>query len=216
MIKYKVPFYSNTPDNTHCYQAALRMVLKYFLPDKEYSWEELEKFTAKKEGLWTWPTQAHMNLIKMGFDVIDMDDFDSKKFVREGGKYLIEKYGEEVGKKQIIRSDMKQEIKLMKEYETFKKHTMKLPGFEDIKIALRKGYIVICNVNMYALNDKSGYAGHFVVVYGNDDENFYLHDPGLPPSKNRKVSYKQFQKAWDYPDKNARNLTAFKLPTSLQ
>lgn len=210
MVSYKVPFYSNTPDNTHCYQAALRMVLKYFLPDREYSWKELEKFTAKKEGLWTWPTQAHMNLINLGFDVIDMDDFDNKRFVKEGGKYLIEKFGEEVGGKQIARSDIEQERRLMKEYEKYKKHKIQFPEFEDIKHVLDEKYLIICNVNMYTLHGKPGYAGHFVVIYGYDENLLYLHDPGLPPTESMKVSYNEFQKAWDYPDKNARNITAFK------
>ena len=51
-----VPFYTNTSDDTHCYQAGLKMILKYFIPDKDFSWEELDKFTAKVEDLWTWPT----------------------------------------------------------------------------------------------------------------------------------------------------------------
>jgi hypothetical protein len=210
MINKNVPFYSNTPDDTHCYQASLRMVLKYFLPEKDYSWKKLDEFTAKKEGLWTWPTQAHMNLIKMGFDVIDMDYFDNQRFAREGGKYLIEKFGEEVGKKQIERSDLDQEVRLMKEYETFQKHQMKLPTFETVKKALDDGYLVICNVNSYALDNETGYSGHFVVVYGYDDGNLYLHDPGLPGKEARKISFDQFLKAWDYPDKNARNMTGFK------
>lgn len=85
----KVPFYSNTPDDTHCYQAALKMVLKFFLPNKDYSWQELEKLTAKEEGLWTWPTQGLMSLYKMGFKIIDIEDFDIQEFIKVR-KWLIE------------------------------------------------------------------------------------------------------------------------------
>lgn len=208
----QVPFYSNTPDDTHCYQAALKMVLKYFLPDKDYSWKDLEKFTAKKEGLWTWPTQSFMNLINLGFDVIDIDDMDNKKFIEEGGQYLINKYGKEVGEKQIERSDIKQEIRLMKKYEKYGKHKIQMPTFKMLEELLDQGYLVVCNINAYKLNDKPGYAGHFVVTYGYRSKNLHLHDPGLPAMENRIVSYEQFKKAWDYPNENARNLMAFRLP----
>lgn len=181
------------------------------MPDTQYSWEELDRFTAKKEGLWTWPTQAHINLLKLGFDVIDMDDLDNERFIKEGGSYLIEKYGEEVGRKQIERSDIEQERKLMKEYEHYNKHIRQLPSIALIAETLDKGFLAICNINAYVLNKKPGYAGHFVVIYGYDDTHLYLHDPGLPAKEGRKVTYEEFLKAWEYPHKNARNLTAFKL-----
>ena len=40
----KIPFYPN-PDNTHCFQAVIKMILKYYFPKEEYSWKELEKLT---------------------------------------------------------------------------------------------------------------------------------------------------------------------------
>lgn len=45
MIIQNVPFYSNTPDDTHCFQAVLKMVLKYFQPEKYYSFEQLDKLS---------------------------------------------------------------------------------------------------------------------------------------------------------------------------
>ena len=181
-----------------------------FLTDKEYSWEELEEFSAKKEGLSTWPTQSYMNLIKMGFEVVDIDEFDNKEFIKEGGRYLIKKYGEDVAQWQIKMSDLDQERKLMKEYETYNKHQFKLPNLEDVKKALDEGFLVMCTVNSEVLNNEPGYTGHIVLIYGYDDQNLYLHDPGLPPLESRKISYKEFRKAWESPDEGARNMAAFK------
>jgi|SRR5579884_649798 len=210
MTNKNVPFYPNTEDDTHCYQAALKMLLKYFLPEKEYSWEELEKFSAKKEGLSTWPTQAYMNLLKMGFEIIDMDEFDNQRFIKLGESYLIEKFGEEVARWQVQMSDLAQERRLMEEYETYHKHQFKLPEIEDIKKSLDQGFLVMCTVNSEVLNHKSGYIGHIVLIYGYDDKNLYLHDPGLPPIEARKVSYEEFRKAWESPNEGARNMAAFK------
>src|SRR5689334_14996156 len=109
-----VPFYENT-DDTHCYQAVLRMVLKYYWPDKDFTWEELEKITAKAEGLWTWPTAGMLWLHDNGFEVHDVETFDYAKFIEKSGDYLIELVGERVGKEQIAHSNLDQEVQYAKQ-----------------------------------------------------------------------------------------------------
>ena len=104
-----VPFYGNTPDDTHCFQAAFRMIFKYFLPDREFSWEELEKMSAKVEGLGTWPSAMLIQAQKMGFDVITVEGFDAKAFIEEGANYLRQAFGEETGAWQVTNSDIPQE-----------------------------------------------------------------------------------------------------------
>jgi hypothetical protein len=210
VIKFKTPFYANTPDNTHCFQASIRMILKYFLPDKDFTWDELDRLTAKKEGLWTWPMQGLINLKKMGFDVIDLEDFDYLRLSEEGEDYLQEIYGKESASIQVKNSDMEQERRLAGEFlKEFGKKD-KLPALTDIKKYLEKGYLVCCNVNAKVFVDKVGYEGHFVVVTGFDKGNFYINDPGLPPIENAIVPFKKFEKAWAYPDQKAKNVMAFK------
>lgn len=215
MVVYDVPFYANTSDDTHCYQAALRSVLKYFLPGEEYTWEELERMTAKREGLWTWPTQGLLTLQKKGFDVVDISPFDIRAFIQSGGEYLLQEYGKEVADEQVKHSDIPQEQSLYQEFLQSNTYEKRLPAVDDIKAFLDKGYLVICNVNSMALNGKSGYVGHFVVVIGYDGERLYLHDPGLPPHENRKVSYEQFIKAWEYPNEKAKNVVAIRYEGSI-
>lgn len=84
------------------------------MPKRDYSFRELDKLTAKVKGLWTWPTQGLINLYKTGFSIIDIDDFDIEEFVKNGGKYLTKKYGKEVGKAQIINSNIEQEKNFIK------------------------------------------------------------------------------------------------------
>ena len=206
-----VPFYANTPDGTHCLQAALRSVLKYYTPEKEYTWEELEKMTAKKEGLWTWGFQAAISMKQLGFDVDMREDFDYEKFIEKGEVYLKEKFGEEVAGEQIKHSDIVQEKKLTNEYiKLFGVKNGQLPTFEELKKLIDKGYLVVANVNSRKLNAKPGYVGHFVVVYHYDENNLYLHDPGLPPQEARTVTNETFVKAWEFPDEKARSLIAFR------
>lgn len=92
-----IPFYANTKDDTHCYQAAFRSVLKYFYSSKQFTWKQLDLLTGKKKGLWTWPMVGLMNLKEMGLEVISINIFDYQQFADHGGSYLLKLYGEEKG-----------------------------------------------------------------------------------------------------------------------
>jgi hypothetical protein len=210
MFRYKVPFYANTSDNTHCYQAALRSVLKYFLQDKEFSWRKLDKLTAKLEGMWSWQMQGLINLKKMGFEVLNFEDFDYEKFIKDGKKYLTERFGDEIADTAEKFSDLAQERRISKDFIKLFGKNFNLPDIDDIKKLLKRGYLVVCNLNQAILNGKKGWNGHFVMIFGYDDKNFYLHDPGFPPRKDRKVAFNKFLSAWAYPDKRSKNLIALK------
>lgn len=210
-LNKKVPFYSNTNDDTHCFQAALRMILKYFQPDKEYSWEELDKISAKVKDLWTWPIATILWLQENGFKVIDMEIFDWDEFADGGRAYLIEFYGKEGAEREEKHSNIDQEIKLAKELTRKFKAIKKIPSVGDIKKVLKEGFLPICLVNSRKLNKKEGYTGHLVVVKGFNNEKLIIHDPGLPPIENRIVSNQLFENAWAYPSDKAKNLIAIRL-----
>jgi len=210
-MKLRIPFYSNTSDNTHCFQASLKMILKYFLPGHIFSWEKLEKMSAKKEGLWTWPTATILVLKKMGFDLVVMEDFDYERFGNEGEYYLLEKYGRQAGRAQIEHSDILQEIKLAKQLIKALKPINRVPSFDDIRYLMQQGYLIGCNINSRILNNKAGYVGHFLVITGIGNNKIIVHDPGLPPHQNRVIPKNIFEKAWGYPSHHNKNLIGFKL-----
>ncbi len=206
---WKVPFFAN-PDDTHCFQASIRMVLKYFNPNVNYDWDALDKLTGKKEGLWTWPLYAMIQLEEDGFDVINIEDFDYDRFSKEGEPYVMERFGQEVGAAQIENSDIAYE---MKNAELFLKQCHfepRMPDLQDIKNLLETSYLLICNVNSFVLNDIHGYSGHFVVVYDINNKYLTIHDPGLPPHESRRVTHDKFIKSWAYPSEKEKNIMAIR------
>jgi hypothetical protein len=212
MKSYKeIPFYSNTPDDLHCFQAALKMILKYFWPNKYYTWGELDKMTAKIEELWTWPTAGLIWLKEKGLGVKVIDNFDDEKFIQLGEQYLIEEYGEEVSNEQIKHSDINQEIKLTKKFVKMIEKERKIPEIDDIKKLMLDDYIVVVNINSRTLNQRSGYAGHFIIIKGFNEKGFIVNDPGLPGRENFKVDFEFFEKTWAYPNEKAKSIMAFKL-----
>jgi hypothetical protein len=205
-----LPFFEN-PDNTHCFQAVLRMTLKHYLPDQDFTWRELEEITAKVQGLWTWPMTGELWLHDQGFELKIAEPFDYQKFVKEGPAYLVELFGEEVGNEQIKHSNIAQEIQYAKRLIEKGLTENRIPTIPEIMRLLDEGYLIICNVNSRRLNNKGGYAGHFVLLTSYENEGLILHDPGPPGYADRRVSTADFEQAWTDPNERAKNYIAMKL-----
>ena len=206
-----VPFFPNTVDDTHCWQASLKMVLKYFQKDKEYSWEELDKITSKKKDLWTWPTAGMLWLAKDGFDIKIIEAFNYQRLSEEGKDYIYSEFGEEVGKAQEEHAEIAQGVDLAKQLISKSLWTNEIPELKDIRDLLKKGYLIICNVNTAKINKEDGYVGHFVVLKGFDDNNLIFHDPGLPPHEEKIINNELFEASWAFPNVKAKNIKAIRL-----
>lgn len=205
-----LPFYGN-PDESHCFQAVVRMLLKHWFPEDEYTWEELEVMTGKKPGMWTWPMRGLVELRKRGIDVVNWREFDYHAFVGSGAEYLREVYGEDKVKIQLEHCDLDYEIQNARELLDEIPTKQGLPNLTDIKQLIEDGYLVVCNLNLKRLNQQAGYTGHFVLIYDISEIELFMHDPGPPHRARRAVSYDQFLAAWQYPDETQRNLMAFRM-----
>lgn len=206
-MQRKVSFYAN-PDKTHCYQAGIKMILKHFYLEREYDWDELDKITAKVEGLWTWPMAGMVWLQDNGFELKNVEDFDYERFINEGEDYLIELFGEAVVRKQVAHSDIQQERQFARQLLDNVDTDVRIPEQQEIKDLLDEGYLIACNVNSRVLNGQNGYSGHFVLLIGYDADGFILHNSGPPPREGQRVSFELFEKAWAYPNDSVKNYFA--------
>jgi len=163
MITQNVPFYGNTPDNTHCFQASLRMVLEYFQPEKVWTWEELEKLTNKKPDMWTWPMVGLMNVQKFGYEVIAVDNFDYQQFVDKGLQYIEDSFGKDVAQMQDKHTDIHQAVDESKAYISSNIHITRPATLDDIRHYLNNGYLVMADVNLKKLNGEPGIDNHMLV-----------------------------------------------------
>lgn len=209
MKTIKLNFYSNTKDDTHCFQAGLKMVAKYFWPNEVYSWRKLDGITQKPKDMWTWPMAGVMWFAKRGLDVVVIEPFDYLEFAKQGSTYLIKKYGN-MGEEQIKHSDITQARKLAKEYVTKIKLEKRSATLKDLSNLFDNGYVICCNLNSRILNREQGYVGHFVVIKGVGRSKVLVNDPGLPPRKDRLVDLDSFDAAWGFPDGSSQSIIAFK------
>lgn len=207
----KVPFYSNTPNDTHCFQASLRSVLKYFEPSRDFTWDELDRITNKPKDMWTWPMAGLSWLAEHGYSVIDIEPFDYGRFINEGREYMETLWGKDVVIEQAKHSDISLAQTDSKKFVETVTVQNKIPSQTDIQEFLNQGCLVICMLNASKLNQKRDFVGHSVLVIGHDQNGFTIHDPGLPALENRHVPYPLFEEAWGDPNDSAKNLAAIKL-----
>jgi hypothetical protein len=192
------------------------MVLAYYMPRRKFSWEQLDRITAHTSR-YTWPTAGLLYCASIGFAVTLIEALDYTAFSEEGYAYLLRHAGKEVADSQLKNSAIAQEMAYAKQLRgTSIEVQMRIPGQRDVRSRLASGALVICNVNSRMLNGRTGYAGHFVVIKGSEEAGIWLHDPGLPPVKDRCVEWEQFERAWAYPGVKARNVISLSLPEALR
>lgn len=209
-MNYEVLFVSNTEDDMHCMQAAYLMILKYFKPELELSWEDWSKVTGYEDGKATWASASLLWFKDHGFDVMHISLFDYDDFIKNGPEYLLRAFGPEAGGWQVENSNIKIELTRAKQLINNGLIKQAEPKTKDIKKFLDDGYLVRVLVNARKLAGKEGYFGHAVAVIGYDENGFIIHDPGLPPLPNRHLKFADFEAAWADPNKEAKELDAIR------
>ncbi len=211
-----VPFYANTEDNTHCFQAVLCMVLRYFEPSSEFCFDDLDQISGKEFGKWTWPMCGLQWLHDRGYEVKSVEIFNYVEFAEQGVEYIKKLYGPEVAHVQEIHSSFEKEQLRARSFATSGLWENRLPTIADVRRFVDEGYLQMINVNAQTLDEIEGYSGHTVLVVGYDDQQVILHDPGLPSRPFRRVATRLFERAWAYPDTLACNTVLIRPGTKMK
>lgn len=209
MQSKKVPFFPNTQDNTHCLQAVVASILRYYDPNANVDFAYLDKLTDKSPDKWTWTYRLLCNLAQMGYDVLEIEDFDHQQFIKNPDAYLIEKLGVQAGQASIDNSNLKQEVINARDFVQKVKYENRPATLDNIAEYLQRGYLIGCHVNSRKLRGRTGYYGHFILVYGYDieDQTLTIHDPGIYTNLEQlyfeaeQMPLEQFLQGWsEYPN----------------
>jgi len=185
-MKLKVPFYKAKKD-VDCGPLALKMVLEYF--GEKYSIDELSKLEKRLDAGTVWSAGIARAAKKLGFDVkiISTSNFD----LEEDDIEYYKKYANNKGK--IILKELIEELKGLGV-----KIQEKDMSLNELLIFVSKDSIPIVLINWYVLTGKEGFNGHFLPITGYDEENIYVHNPGLASAMPYLAIKKDlFTKAWE-------------------
>jgi len=188
------------------------MVLKYYFPKKNYSFSKLDKISAHVKGKWTWQGASLLAFAKMGFEVVNIENLDYKKFAKDGDVYLKSIWSKEVFDTQDEFSNLKQEQRIARKLVAQKNITLlnKEASLDLIEFYIKKGFIVLVSINPCVLERKNCYWSHIGIVTGINKKTVTFHDPGLPGYLNRQVDKKLFEKSMTKPWKEDMNIIALK------
>lgn len=182
-------FYQNLADDNHCLQASLMIVLNTL--GREVSWEEVNRITEYKDGLYSWTSPATLVLAERVPGTRLISGMDYKQFAERGEEYFKEHNARTPEwfelQKQHASPGFKKEQKaaqMLVQKNLVEQRTITKEDIEN----LLQNQLLIAVVDAGKLAQETRSAGHFVVIYGQDKEHFILHDPGLPPQKARKVN----------------------------
>lgn len=196
----QVPFYPNhSQDGNRCMLACYGSMLEYYT-GKKYSWDELKKYTGfNKKPVWS--LQALIKTVNLGITVRMMDPFDYRAFYKQGNAYFKQFLTPEEYEWQMKNAEplQKSEIPELLEKIDYQNRSASLKDIDDL---LRHDMLVMTGLNSRILNDKAGFASHFVLIIEDAGNEYILHDPGLPAFAYRKVPKQKLLKAMGGPKHN--------------
>jgi len=208
MKQLNKPVFHANKDKSHCAQACIKSIFSITNPDEEFSWKKLEELTDYIEGHGAWAYKELLTLSEYGLEVEYITNFNIQRFINEGFSYIEDEFGKEVADYERTQPHDYNKVKQQMQQSLDKGLVKQREGrVEDIKSYIDDGWYVMLLLNSKALNNKEGYTGHRVLVYGYDNDELLMHDPG-PNDKNetegRKVNWELLDKAWG----NAKEMVA--------
>jgi hypothetical protein len=206
----QVPFVSNTPDDSHCLQAAYMGIAKYFDSDFSIPMDEWSQLTGYEEGLGTWANAGLVWFKEQGYDVKHIELYDYQAFMADPKGYMVAYNGVEAGTWGYEHTNVPAEIERMKNILSTDIIEQRIPTIDDIKKYLDEGYVLRATINSQKLNGEDTYVGHAVIITNYNDTYLTIHDPGLPGIPNRQVTYDEFEAAWADPTPRVKELDAIR------
>jgi hypothetical protein len=203
-------FVPNARDNTHCFQSSFRMAVSA-LSGEEIDEPEAEDLTDWVRGRPTWPYVGMLALADHGFEIESTEYMDVAHFARQPEVALADMIDDESVLQQVIESaDLRHESEAAARCVAHPDITQRrgVPVIGDIRDAIARGGVVICNVNARALDEAEGYAGHFVLVSDLHGDDLVVQNPGLPPHQDQVVKPAAFERGWYYPNRKLGNMIA--------
>lgn len=206
----KIPFCPNDKTDNHCMQACMRMILKYYYPDKSISIRKLNKLLkiGSRKG-YLFPDMATVVLSNLGVNAKYYTTSDDKDWYKRGKGYLLENYPKQIAEDIWEKTDFRISKPFFKRALREKRYIKRKLSLKDLKNFLKKGCLISPAININVLENKPGYAGHAIIITDIDKKFVTFHDPGLPPVPNSKIKIKDFVKSWQSPGTDNTVIVAF-------
>lgn len=193
----------------HCMLAAYRSIFDFF-EGKKLTWNELEDLTGFENTRAAWTIQALTTLAKGSYDITMVEPFDYAQYLTEGERYLASLMTPEKLEWMLKNSNILEIGQYIPDFLATVDYACRRATDKDISKMLADGRLVFVTLDARTLNNEEGYSDHAVLVIGEDETDFIVHDPGLPPIPYRHISKSKLYQAMGG-DNATGEVTGFKL-----
>ena len=205
----RVPFYANDESNMRCMVAVYQSIVDYFL-HKKLSRSEADKLVGFKHGRAAWSLEALTKLTRLGFDIKMIEAFDYRQYFESGEEYLSHYFPPDQLQWVLSHTNLLDIKPYIVEFLDTVHWVKKSPDLNDIDAMLSEKRLVIVTLNGRALHGLDGYSTHAVLITGRGNDEYILHDPGLPPVPDSHILRNHLWEAMGGAD-NTVEVTGFKL-----
>jgi len=161
-----IPYFQQS-ESGNCVQTNMKMVLKYFHQDKDFSFEYLDNITGRTEGKWTWPAQALKPLVDNCLDTYFCSITPYENITPD---FLTIHYGEADGNKMIQQTNWDVLPDAIDYLLASGRYEHKNTTFEELENEFMKGSVIIVTLRF-----------HQVTITGINETHVLVHDPASRP-----------------------------------
>merc|ERR1712241_712450 len=130
----------------------MRMVLKFFYPDREYSYEKLDHICGRTEGKWTWSSQVAVALANEGLHARLYSTGPWQQILHGGKQFIKKHYGHEVAETFEEYTDFDSLYRSIRDIVRMRCFEQRRLPFSEIKEALQRGEPILFAVDYSKLN----------------------------------------------------------------
>lgn len=203
-------FVENDPDNLHCAQASLMMLVSC-LTGRSMSMQEAEVATGFKPGRETWPYAMLAWLASQGFEVEHVDDLDALRLAQDPREELRRsgldertiEYFESI-------SDFEFEAdRIQAARRGGVKFVTALPSVAELPARIDAGWLALLSLNARTLDSGAveEFDGHMVFCAKADAACATIQDPGPPARRDLAVPLPRLERALRSPVDSAGTIT---------
>ncbi|MBW2995235.1 hypothetical protein KY312_02695 [Candidatus Woesearchaeota archaeon] len=191
----EIPFYMQS-DLGNCMQTQVKMALKYYYPEKDFSFEELDKLSGRTPGKWTWTSQLMPILIDNNLDAYYYSTTPYNEIKQGGEEFILDYYGEEDGKVIVEQTNFEALYSSIDKLNN--RFFQEKLDFSEIEKEFKKGHVIILMVDKNILFGWQGpYAGHGIIITSINKTHATVHDSS--GTSNLLTTKEQLIKAWNAP-----------------
>ncbi len=192
-MNFKIPFVKNP--GLQCQQSCMIMALRYFYPERKFSFNQINKKMKRKKGEWTFPAQAAVVLNDFGLDAKAYSSNDISSTKESAVESFKKAFGEDYD--EVIKNiNVDNNVYFNKRAKKEKLFEIRKTSLNDFENWLGKGCLALPCVDSNVLygREKGPFQGHGVMIVGMDKNNVWINDPdkGL----NMRYPRKLFNKAY--------------------